>query len=71
MAVRANPFWKPLGMGVFVELILAMQDWPKKMEMEQAESRKERFAQALEQLQAISRAYKGTGIGIESIRYCY
>ncbi|MEA3164206.1 MAG: hypothetical protein QOE88_2024 [Verrucomicrobiota bacterium] len=52
-------FLEATGMGVFVELILAMQDWPKKLEMEQAESRKEKFAKALEQLQMICREYQG------------
>jgi diacylglycerol kinase (ATP) len=55
----SKTFLEAAGMGVFVELILAMQDWPKKLEMEQAESRKEKFAHALEELQAISRQYEG------------
>jgi hypothetical protein len=33
-------------------------DWPKKLKMEQAESRKEKFVHALAQLQAISRQYR-------------
>jgi hypothetical protein len=45
--------------GVFVELIRAMQNWPKKVELEQAESRKEKFAHALRQLQIISHGYEG------------
>jgi diacylglycerol kinase (ATP) len=52
-------FLEAAGMGVFVELVLAMQDWPKKLEMEQAESRKEKFTHALEQLLAISHRYQG------------
>jgi diacylglycerol kinase (ATP) len=56
---ESKTFLEATGMGVFVELILAMEDWPKKLEMEQAESRKEKFVQALEQLQAISRRYEG------------
>lgn len=56
---ESKTFLEAAGMGVFVELILAMQDWPNKLEMEQAESRKEKFANALEQLQAISRRYEG------------
>lgn len=57
---ESKTFLEATGMGVFVEVILAMQDWPKKFEMEQAESREEKFARALEQLQAISREYEGT-----------
>jgi diacylglycerol kinase family enzyme len=57
---ESKTFLEAAGMGVFVELILAMQDWPKKLEMEQAESRKEKFAHALEELQAISRRSEGT-----------
>ncbi len=56
---ESKTFLEATGMGVFAELILAMQDWPKKLEMEQAESRKEKFAKALEQLQRISREYQG------------
>jgi diacylglycerol kinase (ATP) len=56
---ESQTFLEAAGMGVFVELILAMQDWPKKLAMEQAESRKEKFVHALEQLQAISRRYEG------------
>jgi diacylglycerol kinase (ATP) len=56
---ESKTFLEAAGMGVFVELILAMQDWPKKLAMEQAESRKEKFTHALEQLQAISRQYEG------------
>jgi diacylglycerol kinase (ATP) len=56
---KSKTFLEAVGMGVFVELILAMQDWPKKFEMEQAQSRKQKFEQALEQLQAISREYQG------------
>jgi diacylglycerol kinase (ATP) len=56
---ESKTFLEAAGMGVFVELILAMEDWPKKLEMEQAESRKEKFVHALKQLQAISRQYEG------------
>ena len=56
---ESKTFLEATGIGVFAELILAMQDWPKKMEMEQAESRKEKFAHALKQLQRISRDYQG------------
>jgi diacylglycerol kinase family enzyme len=56
---ESKAFLEAAGMGVFAELILAMQDWPKKLEMEQAESRKGKFARALEQLQSISRRYEG------------
>jgi diacylglycerol kinase family enzyme len=52
---ESESFLETTGMGVFVELILAMQDLPKKLEMEQAASRREKFVYALEQLQAISR----------------
>jgi diacylglycerol kinase family enzyme len=55
---ESKTFLEAAGMGVFVELLFAMQDWPKKLEMEQAESRKEKFTHALEQLQAISRRYE-------------
>ena len=63
---ESKPFLEATGIGVLVELILAMQDWPKKMQMEQAESRTERFAQSLEQLRAISRAYKGTELELKA-----
>jgi diacylglycerol kinase (ATP) len=52
-------FLEATGAGVFVELIRTMQKWPKKVELEQAESRKEKFAHALQQLQAITREYEG------------
>jgi diacylglycerol kinase (ATP) len=52
-------FLEAAGLGVFVELILEMQKWPKQAEMEQAESREEKFAHALEQLLAISRRCEG------------
>jgi len=56
----SKSFLEAVGMGVFVELILEMQKWPKQAEMERAESRKEKFAHALKQLQAISRGYEGS-----------
>ena len=56
---RSKSFLEAVGMGVFVELILEMQKWPKQAEMERAESRKEKFTHALKQLQAISRGYEG------------
>lgn len=56
---ESNTFLECAGLGVFVELILAMQDWPKKKEMERAESRKEKFAHALQELQKISRIHEG------------
>jgi diacylglycerol kinase (ATP) len=56
---ESKTFLEATGMGVFVELIIAMQDWRKKLEMEQSESRIEKFTHALEQLQAISRRYEG------------
>jgi diacylglycerol kinase (ATP) len=52
-------FLEATGAGVFVELIRTMQKWPKKVELEQAESRKEKFAHALQQLQTITREYEG------------
>jgi diacylglycerol kinase (ATP) len=57
---ESETFLEAAGMGVFVELILAMQEWPKNLQMERAESRKEKFAHALEQLQEISRRYEGS-----------
>jgi diacylglycerol kinase (ATP) len=55
-----NFFLECIGMGAFVDLILAMRDWPKKQKMEQAASRREKFAHAIEELQTISRASEGT-----------
>jgi hypothetical protein len=55
------------GLGVFVELLFAMQEWPKTEEMEQAESRIEKFAHALEQIQAISRTYKGMALELTAV----
>jgi diacylglycerol kinase (ATP) len=54
------------GLGVFAELIEAMREWPKREEMEQAESRKEKFAHALKQLQAISRDYQGMALELKA-----
>jgi diacylglycerol kinase (ATP) len=51
-------FLEATGAGVFVELIRTMQKWPKTVELEQAESRKEKFAHALQQLQNITRGYE-------------
>jgi diacylglycerol kinase family enzyme len=56
---ESNTFLECAGLGAFVELILAMQDWPRKEKMQQAESREEKFAHALQELQKISRAQKG------------
>jgi diacylglycerol kinase family enzyme len=39
---ESETFLEAAGMGVFVELILAMQEWPKNLQMERAESRKEK-----------------------------
>lgn len=55
---QSKTFLEAIGMGIFAESILAIQDWPRKEEMEQAESRKEKFIQALEQLHAICRRYE-------------
>jgi diacylglycerol kinase (ATP) len=51
-------FLEATGAGIFAELIRTMQKWPKKVELEQAESRKEKIAHAL-QLQTIIRGYEG------------
>jgi len=59
MEVKSNTFLECAGLGAFVELILAMQDWPKRKEMEQAGSREEKFAHALQELQKISRTHEG------------
>jgi diacylglycerol kinase (ATP) len=56
---ESNTFLECAGLGAFVELIRAMQHWPKKKEMEQAESREEKFAHALRELQKISRTHEG------------
>jgi diacylglycerol kinase family enzyme len=63
---ESNPFLECSGLGVFVELLFAMQEWPKTEEMEQAESRIEKFAHALEQIQAISRTYKGMALELKA-----
>jgi diacylglycerol kinase family enzyme len=55
----SKSFLEAIGMGVFAELILEMQKWPRHAEMERAASRKEKFAHALRQLQAISPGYEG------------
>jgi diacylglycerol kinase (ATP) len=52
-------FLEATGAGVFAELIRTMQKWPKNVELEQAESRKEKMAHALRQLQTITRGYQG------------
>ena len=52
-------FLEATGAGIFAELIRTMQKWPKKVELEQAESRKEKIAHALQQLQTIIRGYEG------------
>jgi len=56
----SKPFLEAAGMGVLAELILKMQEWPNRTEMERAESRQEKFARALEQLLALSRKCEGT-----------
>jgi diacylglycerol kinase family enzyme len=56
---ESNTFLECAGLGAFVELIRAMQHWPKKNEMEQAESREEKFAHASRELQKISRTHEG------------
>jgi diacylglycerol kinase (ATP) len=52
-------FLEATGAGVFVELIRTMEKWPKKVALEQAESRKEKLAHALQQLQTLTRGYQG------------
>jgi diacylglycerol kinase (ATP) len=47
-------------MSVLAELILKMQEPPKRTKMEQAELRQEKFAHALEQLLTLTRACEGT-----------
>lgn len=63
---ESTTFLECAGMGVFVELLLAMQDWPKKEQLEQAESRNEKFAHALQELQKISRAYEGMAVELKA-----
>ena len=58
-ANERKSFLEASGMGIFAELILQMQQWPSKVEMERAESRREKFAHALERLQAMSANYSG------------
>jgi len=63
---ESKPFLEATGIGVFAELILAMKDWPQKAEMKQAESRKEKFARALEELRKISRGYRGMPLELKA-----
>jgi hypothetical protein len=49
-----------VGAGFFAQLILEMQKWPNEVGMDRAESRGEKFAQALEQLRALGRGCEGT-----------
>lgn len=63
---ESKSFLECSGLGVFAELILAMQDCLKKEEMERAESREEKFAQALEQLQVISRAQEAMALELKA-----
>jgi diacylglycerol kinase (ATP) len=59
-------FMEATGAGVFVELIRTMQKWPKEVELKQAESRKEKIARALEQLQTIARGYEGMELELKA-----
>jgi diacylglycerol kinase (ATP) len=59
-------FLETAGLGVFAELILAMQHWPENAKMEQAESREEKFAHAMKQLQAISQEYQGVALELQA-----
>jgi diacylglycerol kinase (ATP) len=63
---ESDSFLECAGLGLFAELMLAMQGWPKREQMEQAESRKEKFSHALEQLRAIGRTYKGTALEVKA-----
>ncbi len=58
-------FLEGSGLGVFAELILAMQEWPQKKQMEEAESREEKFSHAIEQLREVGRTYKGTALELK------
>jgi diacylglycerol kinase family enzyme len=52
-------FVEAVGMGIFAELIFEMRQWPKQTKMERAESRKEKFTHALEELRSICKRYPG------------
>jgi diacylglycerol kinase (ATP) len=64
--LERKAFLETTGLGVFAELILAMQHWPQNAKMERAESREEKFAHALKQLQAISREYQGIAVQLKA-----
>jgi diacylglycerol kinase family enzyme len=53
-------FMEAAGMGIFAELIFEMRKWPNQTQMERADSRKEKFAHALEELRSICNHYEGT-----------
>jgi diacylglycerol kinase (ATP) len=59
-------FLEAAGIGVFAELMLAMRKRIKRIKMEGAKSRKQKFAHALEQLQRISRQYEGVTLGLKT-----
>jgi diacylglycerol kinase family enzyme len=65
-AAKSEPFLEAAGMGVFSELIVRMRGWPKKAEMQQAGSREEKLARALEQLRAISHGYHGMDLKLKA-----
>ena len=59
-------FLEGTGIGAFVELILVMRNRSKKIKMKQAKSRTEKFAHALERLQAIGREYEGVRVKLKA-----
>jgi diacylglycerol kinase (ATP) len=54
---ESKPFLEAAGMGVFVDLILELNNRPKIKELRRAESRTQKFACALDHLLTMSRSY--------------